>query len=149
MPPSKGSTEGYGASYCLLISTETSRSSRETRVLITFLLRFGAFSNTIFSIKILAPRNYSFVDEFFLFLQCPCCSSPCQNGGICLSKHTEDDTFECLCKTGFTGKYCHKRRKCHTFLHAVPWHNCRSQVQEVLILESVSLTLLIHNIYCK
>lgn len=35
----------------------------------------------------------------------PCCSNPCQNRGICLSKGF--DRFECDCtRTGYYGKYC-------------------------------------------
>jgi len=42
------------------------------------------------------------------FIKGRCSSSPCQNGGTCMTKY-KHDTFECLCKAGFTGKYCHKR----------------------------------------
>ncbi|KAL9986384.1 hypothetical protein ACROYT_G000523 [Oculina patagonica] len=44
------------------------------------------------------------------YIKCPCSSSPCQNDGTCVTKYN-DDTFECLCKAGFTGKYCEKRVK--------------------------------------
>ena len=49
-------------------------------------------------------RRLSFV---LFFLQSPCWSSPCQNGGTCLPSYRHD-IFECLCKSNFAGEYCEK-----------------------------------------
>ncbi|KAL9954480.1 hypothetical protein ACROYT_G042026 [Oculina patagonica] len=41
------------------------------------------------------------------YIKSPCSSSPCQNEAACVTNY-KDDTFECLCKTGFIGEYCEK-----------------------------------------
>lgn len=46
----KEPTDTFGASYCLLINTETPRSMKGTRVHITFPLRWGTFLNKRFNI---------------------------------------------------------------------------------------------------
>ena len=107
------------------------------------------FKHKSFQLKYLRQEINRILTSFSPFFQCPCCSSPCQNGGICTPKY-KDDTFECLCKTGFTGKHCQRRRKCLTFL------TC-STMEQLLgksstsgtILESVLLAPLTHNIYCQ
>ncbi|PFX11555.1 Sushi, nidogen and EGF-like domain-containing protein 1, partial [Stylophora pistillata] len=40
----------------------------------------------------------------------PCSSYPCHNGGACEANH-RDNTFECICESGFTGEYCEKALK--------------------------------------
>ncbi|XP_022778036.1 sushi, nidogen and EGF-like domain-containing protein 1 [Stylophora pistillata] len=43
-------------------------------------------------------------------LDSPCSSYPCHNGGACEANH-RDNTFECICESGFTGEYCEKALK--------------------------------------
>ncbi|CAH3140916.1 unnamed protein product, partial [Pocillopora meandrina] len=42
-----------------------------------------------------------------LFIQSPCCSSPCQNGGTCISSF-KYNSCDCLCEQSFAGEYCKK-----------------------------------------
>ncbi|KAL9954491.1 hypothetical protein ACROYT_G042039 [Oculina patagonica] len=44
------------------------------------------------------------------WIKSPCSSSPCQNGGTCVTKY-KDDTYECHCEGGFVGEYCEKAAK--------------------------------------
>nr|XP_058961427.1 stabilin-2-like isoform X1 [Pocillopora verrucosa] len=37
----------------------------------------------------------------------PCSNNPCDNGGTCVAYH-EDETFKCVCKSGFIGEQCEK-----------------------------------------
>ncbi|XP_078351711.1 uncharacterized protein LOC144636386 isoform X1 [Oculina patagonica] len=39
-----------------------------------------------------------------------CSSSPCQNGGACVTNY-KHDTFECLCDKGFIGEFCEQAVK--------------------------------------
>ncbi|KAL9953969.1 hypothetical protein ACROYT_G041453 [Oculina patagonica] len=43
-------------------------------------------------------------------IKSPCSSSPCQNGGACVTNY-KDDTFECLCDKGFIGEFCEQAVK--------------------------------------
>ena len=48
----------------------------------------------------------SFCFDFTFFSQSPCMSNPCQHGPLfCRPIYSHHD-YQCVCKSGFTGKYC-------------------------------------------
>ena len=113
-PPPKEPTENIGVNYCLLTSTETSLRTVETRLRITFQFRWEKFCRISY-IKFTYFINYlnkiktaaltKLFSLYIFFLQSPCSSSPCQDGGTCVPNY-KLDTFECLCQKNFNGKYC-------------------------------------------
>ena len=50
----------------------------------------------------------------------PCRSSPCRHRGECLTLWGEERQYRCLCRRGFTGEHCERRRG---HCHPNPCHN--------------------------
>jgi hypothetical protein len=49
------------------------------------------------------------VTSLSVFLVNPCCSFPCENGGVCVD---DGDEYTCDCtRTGYYGVDCEKRKK--------------------------------------
>ena len=65
--------------------------------------------------------------SYFVSLQSPCCSSPCQHEAACVTNY-RDGSFGCRYAKGFKGEYCEKGKKV--------WHGikyCNSQVTAINI----------------
>ena len=45
--------------------------------------------------------------SYFVSLQSPCSSSPCQHEATCVTNY-RDGSFGCRCAEGFIGEYCEK-----------------------------------------
>ena len=45
--------------------------------------------------------------SYFVSLQSPCSSSPCQHEATCVTNY-RDGSFGCRCAKGFIGEYCEK-----------------------------------------
>ncbi|XP_078351324.1 uncharacterized protein LOC144636055 [Oculina patagonica] len=64
--------------------------------------------------ELLSSDKYHSADEYtenktshHFAIMSPCSSSPCQNGGTCVTNYKQD-TFECLCEKSFIGEFCEK-----------------------------------------
>ena len=51
------------------------------------------------------PNLLSLFLKLVLQLQSPCFDKPCANGGSCVAKY-EQDNYECVCTSGYTGRNC-------------------------------------------
>ncbi|KAL9953690.1 hypothetical protein ACROYT_G041143 [Oculina patagonica] len=75
-------------------------------------------------------------------IKSPCFSTPCQNGGACVTNY-KDDTFKCLCVKGFIGEYCEQAVKsCKELYDAVFKANASELV--TLHLNSKPISILCH-----
>ncbi|XP_068705229.1 neurocan core protein-like [Montipora foliosa] len=62
--------------------------------------------------ELLASEKYNNRDKFIpsnsfhhFSIASPCSSWPCDNNGTCMTEH-KDDSYNCVCREGFTGKNC-------------------------------------------
>ena len=56
--------------------------------------------------------------SYFVSLQSPCSSSPCQHEATCVTNY-RDGSFGCRCAKGFKGEYCEKGEKFGMALHTI------------------------------
>ncbi|XP_078351322.1 uncharacterized protein LOC144636053 [Oculina patagonica] len=64
------------------------------------------------------------------WIKSPCSSSPCQNGGTCVTNY-EDETYKCLCEGGFIGENCEKVAKSCKELY----YKYKSSASQVVMLD--------------
>ena len=74
------------------------------------ITRIGRFMYLLF--KVHEPFSY------FVSLQSPCSSSPCQHEATCVTNY-RDGSFGCRCAKGFKGEYCEKGEKFGMVLHTI------------------------------
>ncbi|KAL9953697.1 hypothetical protein ACROYT_G041152 [Oculina patagonica] len=71
-----------------------------------------------------------------------CSSSPCQNGGACVTNY-KHDTFECLCDKGFIGEFCEQAVKSCKELYYALFKSNSSQLV-TLHIDSKPISVLCH-----
>lgn len=60
-------------------------------------------------------RNYFDLKKKELFLENPCLSNPCQNGGICTAQYeTPSGSYTCQCPVGYSGAQCQIFDQCYS-----------------------------------
>ena len=73
------------------------------------IARIGGFMYPLFTTN-LKKLTVAFQNEpfsYFVSLQSPCSSSPCQHEATCVTNY-RDGSFGCRCAKGFIGEYCEK-----------------------------------------